>query len=144
MEVKHIMSLNPVTLGPNGTLKEAGKLMEKHNIGALPIFEKNKLKGMVTDRDLAIRAVGHGLDANKTPVAEIMSKKCITCRENDDIKDAVNLMEEQGVRRLVVTDQSGQKPVGIFSLDDIARKSKDEKLASSAFMKLNKKLRRVV
>jgi CBS domain-containing protein len=143
MHTKDIMTSKLVTIAPGSSLREAAQQMQKHNIGALPVFDGKKLHGIVTDRDLTVRAMANGNDCEKTHVDEIMTKNCVTCTESEDLEKAINLMEKHSVRRIVVTRAVGNhEPIGIFSLDDVARKSSDEKLSSNAFIRLNKESRK--
>ncbi len=144
MLAKEIMSKNLVTVKPDSMLREAAEQMSKHNIGTLPVYDGVRINGIITDRDLTIRGTANGIDYN-TPEKNIMSNHCVTCSDEDSLESAVDLMEQKSVRRLVVTSsKENNKPIGIFSLDDIARKSRDKKLSGNAFMQLNKHSRKTV
>ena len=144
MLAKEIMTADIINVMPETPIKEAARQMALHNVGALPVYDGNKIHGIVTDRDLTTRALAEGADANTTKVSDVMTNHCVTCSENTAVEKAVKLMEKNAVRRLVVTkDGDADAPVGIFSLDDIARKSNDPKLSGRAFLRLNKKPRRL-
>ena len=137
MITRDIMSRNPVMIHPEATVRDAATQMSEHNIGVLPIHDGDKLVGIVTDRDLAIRGLALGYDSAATPVKTVMTNNCVTCSEGTDVGEAVKLMEKKSVRRLIVTEPSG-KPIGIFSLEDIARKGNDAKFSGKAFVQLHR------
>lgn len=124
MKISDAMSRDVRTVAPEATIREAAKLLAEYDIGALPVASGDRLAGMVTDRDIAIRAVamGKGPDCK---VAEVMSSKVLYCRADDDIADVCENMAEVQVRRLPVVD--GEKRlVGIVSLADIAKAASSE------------------
>jgi CBS domain-containing protein len=119
MHVKDIMSADFNLASPQTTLREAAEMMRDGDYGYLPIGDSEKLKGAVTDRDIVIRAVAAGYSAD-TPVSEIMSESIIYCFEDDDIREAADLMKLEQIRRLAVLNDS-KRLVGIVTLGDIAR-----------------------
>ncbi|ESQ94638.1 CBS domain-containing protein [Asticcacaulis benevestitus] len=119
MHVKDIMSADFKFARPQTTLREAAVLMRDGDYGYLPIGDSEKLKGAVTDRDIVIRAVAAGLSAD-TPVSEIMSESIIYCFEDDDIREAADMMKREQIRRLAVLNDA-KRLVGIITLGDIAR-----------------------
>jgi CBS domain-containing protein len=107
-------------VAPGATLAEAAKKMASQDIGSLPVCsDKRKLVGIITDRDITVRAVARGLDPNQTRVQDVMTREVLSCRADSAVEDACELMESRQVRRLVVTDGEGA-PIGILSLGDIA------------------------
>ncbi|HUV42218.1 MAG TPA: CBS domain-containing protein [Sedimentisphaerales bacterium] len=127
MRVKDIMTCSAETINSDVNLIEAAGKMKSLEVGALPVWENDKLIGVVTDRDIVVRAIAEGRDALKTPVSEIMTQRVLSCFEDDDIHEAATIMEENSVHRLVVLD-SDYKPAGFISLSDFAVKSHDEHL----------------
>jgi CBS domain-containing protein len=119
MHVKDIMSADFKLASPQTTLREAAEMMRDGDYGYLPIGDSEKLKGAVTDRDIVIRAVAAGYSAD-TLVSEIMSESIIYCFEDDDIREAADLMKLEQIRRLAVLNDS-KRLVGIVTLGDIAR-----------------------
>ena len=119
MHVKDIMSADFKFASPQTTLREAAVLMRDGDYGYLPIGDSEKLKGAVTDRDIVIRAVAAGLDGD-TAVSEVMSETIIYCFEDDDIREAADMMKREQIRRLAVLNDS-KRLVGIITLGDIAR-----------------------
>ncbi len=127
MRVKDIMTCNTETINSDANLIEAAGKMKSLEVGALPIWEHEKLIGVITDRDIVVRAVAEGRDSMRTPVSGIMTQRVLSCFEDDDIHEAARIMEENSVHRLVVLS-SDYKPAGFISLSDFAVKSHDEHL----------------
>jgi CBS domain-containing protein len=122
MKAREIMTASPIIAKPNDSLQEVAKKLRDCNIGCLPIVEDGKLVGMVTDRDICIRAVAQGLNLD-TPVKQIMSQNLRSCSPDMDIEEVAGIMEGAQVRRLPVL--SGNNLVGIVSLGDIAARSEN-------------------
>lgn len=107
------------SVGPENTLVEAAGLMRELDVGALPVYENDQLIGIVTDRDLALRAIADGLDPNSTPVRDVMSEGVVHVYADQDVEDVVRVMEERQIRRVPVVSRE-ERLVGIVSLGDIA------------------------
>ena len=124
---REIMSSDVRCVGENQTLAEAAKLMRDLDVGALPICgDDNRLKGMLTDRDIAIKCVAEGGDPNQTTAGDLAAGKPITVGADDDIAAALRTMADSKVRRLPVID--GHDLVGIISQADIARNLPEERV----------------
>ena len=119
MKVSEIMTRDVRLLSPDQTIREAASLMADIDVGSLPISENDRLVGMITDRDIVIRAVAHGKPAD-TKVAEVMSKEMLYCLDTDEIDDVARNMGKAQVRRLPVVN-GDKRLVGIVSLGDLAR-----------------------
>ena len=119
MQIREIMTRNVETASPLMSLQEAARTMEKRDIGFLPVVSEGSLVGVITDRDITVRAVSRGLDSKQSLVEKVMTHDAIVLPENSDLEDAADLMEEHDIRRLVVTDENEQ-PVGVVSKDRIA------------------------
>lgn len=119
MKVKQAMHKQAEWSDPSTPVTELAKMMKTQDIGSIPIGENDKLVGMVTDRDIAIRAVANGKDVSKTTARDVMTEKIIYCMEDEDIEDAVHLMEEKQVRRLPVINAQ-KRMVGMLSLGDVS------------------------
>ncbi len=119
MKVKEAMHRKAEWRDPSTPVSEIAKLMQDEDIGAVPIGENDRLIGMVTDRDIALRAVANGANIAKTTARNVMSKGVVYCKEDDNIDDAVDLMEEKELRRLPVIDAK-KRLVGMLSLGDIS------------------------
>jgi CBS domain-containing protein len=128
VQIKEIMTRDPVVSRPDATLREAAQTMRELDSGVLPIGEDDRLLGILTDRDITIRATAEGKDPNSTPVREVMSSEVVACFEDDDEQDAAAKMQEHQLRRLVVLDRN-ERLVGIVSMGDLALYTTDDRLA---------------
>ena len=118
--VREIMTANPDSLPASASLLEAARKMRDNDIGSVVVTDNGSICGIVTDRDLSIRAIADGKDPKKTKLGEICSRSLKTLSPDDEAETAVKLMREQAIRRLPVV-QDGQA-VGIVSLGDLAMK----------------------
>jgi CBS domain-containing protein len=122
--VSDVMTRNVRTLSPDSSITEAAKAMEELDVGVIPVCEGDALVGMVTDRDIVLRAVAQGLDGD-TPLARVMSSDIRTAREDDDLDTVLADMAASQIRRLPVLDGE-ERLIGIISIGDIAHKGQDE------------------
>lgn len=118
MKVRDTMTPNVAIASPDHTIAAAALLMAEHDFGALPVGDNDRLVGMITDRDIALRAVAQGLGPD-TPVHAVMTPDVKYCFEDEDTAHVAKNMGEQRVRRLPVVNRSKQL-VGILSIGDIA------------------------
>jgi CBS domain-containing protein len=121
MQVKEIMTGDVKEIRSTQTILEVAKEMADADIGALPVFEGERVVGMVTDRDIVIRGLALGLDVATETVDKVMSPSVVSIAEDSTVKDAVQEMEAKQLRRLVVRDEAG-RVCGIVSLADIAQR----------------------
>jgi CBS domain-containing protein len=121
MKVSEVMTENVQTVRPDQRVQEAASFMLSADAGSIPVAEGDRLVGMITDRDIAVRGIakGHGPD---TPVRDLMSSDVICARLDDNIEDAAARMSEAQVRRLPVVDQD-ERLCGIVSLGDLSREA---------------------
>ena len=120
MKLAAIMTGGIETITPHASLAEAAKKMASQDIGSLPVCdEPRRVVGIITDRDITVRAVARGMDPNQTRVEDVMTRDVLSCSSESEVEDACALMERRQVRRLLVTGQD-EVPVGIVSLGDIA------------------------
>jgi len=129
MRVKEIMTRGVECVSPDATVQEARK-MRNLNVGPLPICDKDRLAGMVTDRDIVIRAVAEGKDPATTRVRDVMTPEIVWCFEDQDVSEVADLMKEKQIRRIAVLDHD-KHLVGIVSLGDLAVDTHDEHLAGA-------------
>ncbi|WP_242342534.1 CBS domain-containing protein [Anaeromyxobacter terrae] len=122
MRVREVMTRNAVTIGVDETLVAAARKMKELGVGALPVLEDGTLSGIVTDRDLAVRATAAGADPRRTRVREAMTPQVVACTEEDELAEAAHAMEACAVRRLIVLDGTGHL-AGMLSVEDIANAS---------------------
>jgi CBS domain-containing protein len=126
MQVSEVMSPQVKVASPKDTLQQAARLMAELDAGALPVGENDRLVGMITDRDIAIRGDGEGRDPTRTSVADIMSREAVKyCFEDDDVDDVARNMAELQVRRLPVVNRE-KRLVGIVSLGDLSQRAQPE------------------
>jgi CBS domain-containing protein len=126
MKVKELMTRDIDMVSPETTLRDAAERMNSLDIGVLPVCDKDRLVGVITDRDITVRATADGLDPFATQVAEIMSKdELITCCEDEEVEAATQRMRDKRVRRLPVLSED-RRLVGILALGDIAVEEGDE------------------
>ncbi|HTF86332.1 MAG TPA: CBS domain-containing protein [Cellvibrio sp.] len=118
MQIKDVMTTDVKTLAPDQSIREAASLMADIDSGALLINEGDRLVGMVTDRDIAIRAVAKGLDCD-TPIREVMSNTIRYCFDDESVQDVAQNMAENEMRRMPVLNRE-KRLVGVVSLGNIA------------------------
>jgi CBS domain-containing protein len=116
--VRDVMTGDPVTVEPLTSVTAVARLMRDRDLGAVLVTEGDRLRGLVTDRDLVVRSVAEGGDPEQTTVAGACSDDVVTVRSDEELDHAVRLMREHAVRRLPVVDDG--RPVGIVSLGDLA------------------------
>lgn len=129
MQVQDIMSTSVHLADPNMTIRDAARQMRAENIGALPVGENDRLVGMVTDRDIVVRAVAEERSAGNTTVRQVMSEGICYCFEDDDVHQAANVMAKHQVRRLPVVSRD-KRLVGVVALADIG--AQDGRAAGNA------------
>ncbi|HEY7277953.1 MAG TPA: CBS domain-containing protein [Trebonia sp.] len=117
-KVSELMTSAPVSLSSGQPLTEAAKAMREQGIGSVLVVDDGQLKGLVTDRDIVVRAVADGRDPGQTPLADVCSPDLVTVAPNDDADTVVQRMRERRVRRVPVVD--GGRPVGMVSIGDMA------------------------
>jgi CBS domain-containing protein len=135
MQVQEAMTRNVRVANANETIEQAARLMSDLDAGALPVGENNRLVGMITDRDIAVRAIAHG-KGPQTKVREIMSNDVKYCFDDQEIDEVTHNMGDIQVRRLPVLNRDKQL-VGILSLGDIAMNSGDG-AAGEALMSISR------
>lgn len=122
--VKEVMTPHPILIDPEATLQEAAIKMQRANCGVLPVGEGNNLQGVITDRDIVIRAIAEGENPRQNKVGDHMTARVFFCKDTDSLAEAAKQMCEHRVSRLVVKDGSG-RVCGILSFGCILRKDKN-------------------
>ena len=125
-KVKDIMSPNPVLVEPDSTLQEAACQMKENDCCILPVGMNNNLQGMITDRDIVVRALCDGKDPSVEKVRDYMTAEVCSCKESDTAKTAAEIMRQHNVSRLIVRNDQGDVS-GILSFGNILRKTDDQK-----------------
>lgn len=119
MKVKQAMHRNASWCAPDTPICDVAKRMKSEDVGAIPIGENDRLIGMVTDRDIALRAVAEGRSSKTTKARDVMSEGIVYCTEEQELEDAVRIMEDKQLRRLPVINGS-KRLVGMLSLGDVS------------------------
>ncbi|ACV64047.1 CBS domain-containing protein [Desulfofarcimen acetoxidans DSM 771] len=134
--LQEIMSKNVATITPQQTVAEAAQLMSQHNIGSLPVVENGQCVGMLTDRDITLRAAAKGANAATTKVGAVMTKEVITAAPQMDVNEASKLMADKQIRRLPVVENN--QVTGIVAIGDIAAQSIYQDEAGEALSDISK------
>lgn len=121
MKVKEVMHTGVSWVEPDTSVAEVAKRMRSEDIGAVPVGEHDRLIGMVTDRDITCRGTAEGAHPNELTARDVMSKGIVFCRDEEDVDDALRIMEEKKIRRLPVLNEE-KRMVGMLSLGDISSK----------------------
>jgi len=124
MKISEVMTTDLETVSADQTAREAAAFMLRADAGSIPVCEGDKVIGMITDRDIAVRGIAEGRGPD-TPVSELMTESIICAHEDDDVQEVARRMSDEQVRRLPVID-SDERLVGIVSLGDLARETAGE------------------
>jgi CBS domain-containing protein len=128
MQLKELMTHGVEVIHPDATLQEAARQMRGLDIGPLPVCDGERLVGMLTDRDITVRATAEGRDPKTTKVRDVMTCEVIYAFEDQGVTEAARLMEEHQIRRLVVLNRDNRL-AGIVALGDLAVHTGNERLA---------------
>jgi CBS domain-containing protein len=128
MQLRQIMTREVHCIPPETSLRHAAQKMKSWDVGALPVCQNDKLIGVITDRDIAVRAVAEGQDPESSSVSDAMTPDLFYCYEDEDVAHAAKLMEEKQIRRLPIMSRQ-KRLVGIVSLGDLAIRHRDAGLS---------------
>ncbi len=118
MIVRDIMTNNLAQVTPQATVYEAAQLMQKHNIGSVPVCDNNNVVGILTDRDIVVRNIANGTDPKTAKVQDVMSSNVATVTSDTDIREVGKVMADKQVRRIPVVDNG--MLVGMVAMGDLA------------------------
>lgn len=135
-KLKEIMTPNVEVIAPKSTVQEVAKKMKDLNVGAIPVYDGNKLFGMITDRDLVIRVLADGRDPKTVLVSDAMSTEVVFCFEDEDIERASQLMAQHQIRRLPILS-STKTLVGIVALGDVAVHGKNPETSGDVLQQVS-------
>jgi CBS domain-containing protein len=124
--IKDVMTSDPCTIDADKSVAYAAKMMRDEDVGLAPIVEGDKLIGMLTDRDIAIRVVAEGRNPEQVTVREVASQQVVTIDPQQDLSEALRIMAKHQVRRLPVVEEDGRL-VGVVAQADVARKGDDSR-----------------
>jgi CBS domain-containing protein len=130
MKISDCMTRQVRTIAPERSIQDAARLMAEMDVGALPVGDNDRLVGMITDRDIAVRAVGEG-KGPQTPIRDVMSEEIKYCYEDDELEDVARNMGDIQVRRLPVLNRE-KRLVGIVALGDLASSDADNECVGEA------------
>ncbi len=136
MKLKDIMTSDVVTIESDASLQQAAQIMASLDIGVLPVFEGEQLIGVITDRDITVRAAARGLDPKRAAVRMAMTETAVSCEETDDITQGAKQMMNQQIRRLPILDNTGNL-VGIVSLSDLSKALLDKCVAGEVLLRIS-------
>ncbi|WP_041318557.1 CBS domain-containing protein [Hyphomicrobium nitrativorans] len=120
MKVKDAMHKGAEWVSPDTPLTQVARKMKELDVGSIPVGENDRLVGMVTDRDIACRAVADGRDCDTITASEVMTDGIVFCRDMEDLDDALRIMEQKQIRRLPVINEQ-KRLVGMLSLGDVSQ-----------------------
>ena len=135
MNLSEIMTKELTTCNPDETIAQAAQKLEKANVGSCPVVEGDRLVGLLTDRDIATRAVAKGLDPNSTTVNQIMTRELITGHPGMSIEEACALLSEHQIRRLPVVE--ADRLVGFIALADLAIDLEEEEMVAETLHRIS-------
>jgi len=136
MRVSQVMTRNAECIKPDASVQEAAKRMKSLDVGALPVCDNDRLVGVITDRDIAVRSVAEGRDPKADRVQGTMTPDLVYCFEDEDAADAARRMQEKQIRRLPVLNRD-KRLVGIVSLGDLAVEAHDDKLSGETLERVS-------
>jgi CBS domain-containing protein len=120
MKLKEIMTSDVEVIHPNDTLQTAARKMRDRDIGFLPVCDGDRLIGVLSDRDLIVRALAEGMDSKAMIGRELVTSPAIYCFDDQSVDEAAKLMHDNQIRRLVILHRGDKRMVGVVSLGDLA------------------------
>jgi CBS domain-containing protein len=136
LKIRDIMTKNVAYVDPNSTVVDAAQLMQKHNVGSVPVCDQNGVVGIVTDRDIVVRNVAHGNNPMNTPVKDVMTSQITTVTPEMDVREVSTIMSNNKIRRMPVVENN--KLVGIVALGDLATNNMFDTEASEALSEISR------
>ncbi len=136
MQVSEVMHKGVSTVQIHDSIKKVASLMRREDIGSVPVYKNERPVGFVTDRDIVVSSIAQGHPSDD-PISLAMRKDIFLVRENEDVKVALKIMEDKQISRLLVVD-TGERPVGMITLHDIAENVPDETLKARALTKIKR------
>lgn len=140
MQIADIMTRKVEVVHPDSTLQEAAEKMRTLDVGMMPVCDGERLVGMLTDRDITVRATAEGYDPTKTKVRETMTPEVTYCFEDQTVQEAAKLMEEKQIRRLPILSRD-KRLIGIVSLGDLAVDTGKDKLVGQTLSEISEPAR---
>ncbi|MDF2485970.1 MAG: yhcV [Herbinix sp.] len=136
MKVRDIMTKDIASLRSDDTIEHAAQLMKQYNCGSLPVCTQDKLIGIITDRDIAVRSVAAGEDVTSKRVGDVMTSEVLFANPETDVNDAAKIMSDRQIRRLPVVENNSL--IGIVALGDISLEPVCQESAEDALKNISK------
>ncbi len=136
VRMREIMTGLPITLPASATVEEAARKMRDHDVGMLPVVKGQRILGVVTDRDVTVRATANGLSPASTPVTQILSSDIIFCYDFEDVSCAIESFEQAQIRRVLVLNRQ-KRLVGVLSIGDVAVDLGKQNIAGEILQKVS-------
>lgn len=128
--IREVMTRDVEVIGPQDTLRDAAEKMRSLNVGALPVCDGDRVVGMLTDRDIVVRAIALGMDSAVTTVEDAMTGNVQYCHEEDDAMGVLARMRDMQVRRFIVVNEE-ERLVGIVSLGDLSQAVSEQRVGEA-------------
>ena len=136
MKIQDVMTRDPRSVTPQASVRDAAQIMKDEDVGIVPVVEGDRLVGVITDRDLALRIIAEGRDVSST-VRDVMSSgRIATCRPDEDLDHVMETMAKEQVRRIPIVDERGSL-VGIVAQADVVRKAHDDRKAEETVERIS-------
>src|SRR5919197_327409 len=136
MQLKDVMTRDVEVVRPDATLQEAAGRMKALDVGVIPVCDGEHLMGMLTDRDITVRATAAGRDPRTTHVRDVMTPNVVYCFEDQDVTEAQRLMQERQIRRVLIF-QPDKRLAGVVSLGDLAVKAGADKVGGAVLERVS-------
>ena len=136
MQLKDIMTPEVERIHKDENLQKAAQWMKALNVGLIPIYDGDRLVGMLTDRDITVRATAAGCDPATTPVGQVMTPEVVYCFEDQPVEEAAKVMEDKQIRRLIVLNRD-KRLVGVVSLGDLATRTGAQRAAGEVLEEIS-------
>ncbi|WHH61727.1 CBS domain-containing protein [Petroclostridium sp. X23] len=135
MQLKDIMTSTVVYVSPDTPVEQVAQLMQKHNVGSIPVCDASGVKGIVTDRDIVVRNVAHGTDPKTLKASDVMTSQITTAWPGMDVREASKMMAQKQIRRLPIVENN--TVVGMVALGDLAVNPTYDTEASEALTEIS-------
>ena len=136
MQLRDVMTRDVEVVRPDATLQEAAGRMKALDVGVIPVCDGEHLMGMLTDRDITVRATAAGRDPRTTHVRDVMTPDVVYCFEDQDVTEAQRLMQERQIRRLLILNRD-KRLAGVVSLGDLAVKARADKVGGAVLERVS-------
>jgi CBS domain-containing protein len=128
--IREVMTRDVEVIRPNDTVRDAARKMRNLDVGPIPVCDGQRVQGMITDRDIVVRAIAEDMDPAQTRVADVMSQGISYCFDDDEAEEVLERMEEEQLRRFIVVDRD-KKLVGIVALADLAGEESGQRVSKA-------------